>query len=208
MDIDVSVRFVPIAGIVSTLAAACAASPTAPAAVPPPPLVSISCGEVVNGYQCKANVADSPAEQQRDVTGLATWSTSDPAIATVNSVGFVTALQSGDVAIRTSYHGAETFVALTVRPGGANYYFTALSGWITDSRNGTKIGGVTVRVLDGPNTNRTVTGGADGAYQMYELEPGTFTVQFSKAGYMTSTLGAFLPGDRFVSLDAVMTPAR
>ena len=166
----------------------------------------MGCGEVVNGYQCNASVADSPTSQPRDVTGFATWSTSDPGVATVNSVGFVTALRNGDVAVRTSYRDVEGFLTLTVRPGGANYYYKALSGWIVDARNETKIGGVTVRVLDGPNANRLVVGGSDGAYQMYELEPGTFTVQFSKPGYVTSTLRASLPGDRFVSLDARLTP--
>lgn len=191
----------------AALTAACGGSPTAAPSPVPTSLVFVGCGEVVNGYQCSAKFAESEAGPSRDVTGLATWSTSDPSVATVNSVGFVTALQNGDVAIRTSYRGTEGFTTLSVRPGGQNYYFRALSGWIIDSRNETKIGGVTVRILDGPNANRSVTGGPEGAYQIYELEPGTFTVQFSKTGYITSTLGVTLPGDRFVSLDARLTPS-
>jgi hypothetical protein len=166
-------------------------------------LLSMSCGEVVNGYQCSASVADSPTGPQRDVTGLATWSTSDTTIATVNSVGFVTALKSGDVAVRVNYRGTEGFLAFDVRPGGANYYFRALSGWITDAQDKSKLIGTTVRILDGPNANRTATS-TDGAYQIYDLEPGTFTIRFSKPGYVTVDRVAVLPGNRFTSLDVEM----
>jgi len=160
----------------------------------------MSCSEVLNGYQCSASVADSRPGPQRDVTGLVTWSTSDTTIATVNSIGFVTALTTGDVAIRVNYQGTEGFLALDVRPGGANYYFRALSGWITDAQDKTKLIGTTARILDGPNANRTTTS-TDGAYQIYDLEPGTFTIRFSRPGYVTVDRIAVLPGNRFVSLD-------
>jgi hypothetical protein len=89
---------------------------------------------------------------------------------------------------------------LDVRPGGANYYFRALSGWITDAQDKMKLIGTTARILDGPNANRTMTS-TDGAYQIYDLEPGTFTIRFSKPGYVTGDRIAVLPGNRFVSLD-------
>ena len=155
----------------------------------------------MNGYQCNAALANADGSQ-RDITRLVAWSTSDPKIATINSLGFVTALASGDVAIRMRYNDEDNFVPLTVRPGGANYYFKALSGWTTDASDGTKIPGVNVLVLDGPNANRAATSGADGAYQMYELQLGTFKVRFSKPGYATVDRTAFLSGDKFTSLDA------
>ena len=161
----------------------------------------LQCGEVVNGYQCNAALANEIDGSQHDITSLVTWSTSDPKIATVNSLGFVTVLKSGDVVIRMRYNGEDNFIPLTVRPGGANYYFKALSGWTTDARDGTKIPGVNVLVLDGPNANRMATSGQDGAYQMYELQLGTFTVRFSKPGYVTVNRTAFLSGDKFTGLD-------
>jgi hypothetical protein len=179
--------------------------PTPPS--PRPPVLALECSEVVNGYQCHASVVNQIDGTQRDITGLVKWSTSDPKIATVNSVGFVTALASGDVAIRVNYNGEDNFLPMTVRPGGANYYFKALSGWTTDASNGTKIPGVDVRILDGPNANRMTSSGPDGAYQMYELAIGTFTVRFSKAGYLTLDRTAFLSGDNFTGLDAQLMRA-
>ena len=194
-------RLVATAAVAIASAYGCGGTPTTPA-----PLLAISCSEVVNGYQCGASVLDGPTSTQpRDVTGLATWSTSDPRVATVNSVGWVTVVATGDVAIRASYRGAEDFLRLSVRQGGASYYFRALSGWTTDARDGSKLSGVQVRILDGPNMNRTSSSGADGAYQMYDLELGTFTVRFTKTGYNTLDQSVTLSGDKFTGLDAQLT---
>ena len=54
----------------------------------------------------------------QDVTGLATWSTSDTSIATVDSVGFVKVVRAGNVVIRASYRGVDGFIPLEVVPGG------------------------------------------------------------------------------------------
>ena len=85
---------------------------------------------------------------------------------------------------------------------GANYF--AVSGFATDSQDATKIPGVTVRILDGPNTNRTATTGTDGSYQMFDLQVGTFTMQFSKAGYVTLNRSFTLTGDTFNDASATL----
>ena len=87
----------------------------------------------------------------RDVTGLATWSTSDANIATVNSVGFVTVLQDGQVAIRASYQGESTFLIMQVQAGGLRRYYYALSGWVVDAETETKLAGVSVAFVAGAN---------------------------------------------------------
>lgn len=86
---------------------------------------------------------------------------------------------------------------MQVEAGGLRRYYRAVSGFVTDSQDGTKIPGVTVRIIEGPNTGRTATTGNDGAYQLYDLEPGTFTMQFSKTGYVTMQAPFTVTGDRF-----------
>lgn len=176
--------------------------PTAPTTVPSV-LLGIGCGQQLDGYQC--SLYDETNGVRRDVTGLATWSTSDTNIATVNSVGFVTVLQDGQVAIRASYKSESTFLTMTVEAGGLRRYYRALSGWVVDAETETKIAGVTVTFLAGANAGRVGQTGTDGAYQIYDLQPGTFTVRFSKAGYRSADYAFTLPGDRFVSLDARLT---
>jgi Carboxypeptidase regulatory-like domain len=166
-------------------------------------LLSIGCGQDVDGYQCSLR-ADSNGVS-RDVTGFATWSTSDTNIATVNSVGFVTVLQDGQVAIRASYQGESTFLIMQVQAGGLRRYYRALSGWVVDAETETKLAGVSVAFVAGVNVGRTTQTGTDGAYQIYDLQPGTFTVRFSKAGYRSADYPFTLPGDRLVSLDARLT---
>jgi hypothetical protein len=168
-------------------------------------MLQVGCELAVNGYRCRASVlVDDPPVPSQDVTGLATWSTSDPTIATITSVGFLTVSRIGEVSVRATYQDLEGFEIFRAEPGGMSYYHRALSGWVRDARDNTTIAGVSVQVLDGPNTGRTVTTGSDGAYQMYELQPGTFRVRFSRAGYVTTERPVALPGDTLVSLDATL----
>ena len=166
--------------------------------------LSLSCAAEVGGYQCSAFTTDASGTSQRDVSGLATWTTSDTGIARVNSLGFVTVSRAGRAAIRASYQGTDGFLTMDLQPGGSSVYFRALSGWVTDSRDKSKLPGVTVRIIGGPNAGRTTTTGTDGAYQLYDLEPGALTVVFSKPGFATVSFLYSLPGDRFVSLDAML----
>ena len=165
--------------------------------------LGIGCGLDVDGYQCSLSIEANGVS--RDVTGLATWSTSDTTIATVNSVGFVTVLKDGQVAIRASYQGESTFLTMKVEAGGLRAYYRALSGWVVDAQTETKLAGVNVAFVEGANIGRTAQTGADGAYQIYDLQPGTFTVRFSRAGYRSADYSFTLPGDRLVSLDARLT---
>jgi hypothetical protein len=189
-------------------ATACADNPAAPTPLAGPepdgPILAISCNEEVGGYRCRASLM-SPTTASQDVTGLATWSTSDTSIATVNTVGYVNVTQGGEVAIRAEYRGLAGFTAFSVQPGGLRYYHRALGGWIRDRETEAKIGGVAVEIVSGPNAGRSTTAGPDGSYRIYDLEPGTFTVRFTTAGYARAEYSFTLPGDRFNSLDAWLT---
>lgn len=184
--------------LAAALGTACNRSPAAPSSE----FTSAGCSEVLDGYQCHAEYGT--AAQTRDVTGLATWSTSDTNIATVNSVGFVTVLRAGSVAIRAKYRDADAFLTMQVEPGGLRRYYRALSGFVTDSQDRSKVAGVFVTIVDGANANRRTTTGVDGAYQFYDLEPGTFTVRFSRNGYATLDQPFVLTGDKFNDLSVTL----
>ena len=189
------------------VAAGCSREATAPTPVEPPTQVlGINFRQVVNGYECQAMLFTGNNGQSRDITGLSSWSTSDSTIATVNSVGFVTVHQKGDVAVRARYQDVEGFITIHgVVPGGVSYYYRSLSGSVRDRQTNFTLPGATVLVLDGANSGRTTTVRTDGAYEMDELQPGTFTVRFSFSGYATTDLQATLPGDRLTSLDATLS---
>ena len=190
------------------VAAGCSGESTAPTPAPEQPtqVLGINFRQVVNGYECQAMLFTGNNGQSRDVTGLSSWSTSDSTIATVNSVGFVTVLQKGDVAVRARYQDVEGFITIHgVVPGGVSYYYRSLSGSVRERQTNFTLPGATVLVLDGANSGRTTTVRTDGAYEMDELQPGIFTVRFSLPGYVTTDLQATLPGDRLTSLDATLS---
>lgn len=191
---------------VTVIATACAGgNPLAPGDTSmPSSVLLISCGEVLDGYQCRSTYATSFDDPGRDVTGLSTWTSSDTSVATIDSTGFATVTRAGNVAFRASYRGVEGFTSLHVEVGGLRRYYRAVSGWVTDSQDGTKLTNVDVRILDGPNAGRTASTGTSGAYQFYDLEIGTFTIRFSRDGYVTLERSYTLTGDTFNDFSVTM----
>ena len=104
--------------LVGGVVAACGGSPVSPANNPPDSFIALGCRAETGGYRCTATL-ESTTGALKDITGLATWSTSDTNIAIVNSVGFVTVIQAGEVAIRAAYQGTEAALILQVQPSAA-----------------------------------------------------------------------------------------
>jgi hypothetical protein len=210
------VRFVLISPAIAVLLAACGGSPASPSPFvdsssvsrfidsdTDPPL-ALGCEEQLDGYQCSARMWSEDG-LETDVTGVATWLTSDTRIARVDSPGFIVVIQPGEVAVRAKYQGLTGTAIMRVQPGGLRRYYRALSGWVRDAEKGATLSGVNVKIVKGPNAGRTTTTHDDGAYQIYDLQTGTFTVQFTKTGYATAERQFVLPGDRYNSLDVTLT---
>jgi len=88
-----------------------------PAPPSPFPVLLVNCYEDYGpGYRCRAEHVTSYTEQGRDVSGFATWSTSDTSIATVDTTGYVTVIRAGNVAIRAVYRDIEGFSTLNAQP--------------------------------------------------------------------------------------------
>ena len=165
-------------------------TPTSPSDTDPPALntVEVRCPEFGESSRCNAYGIEG-----QDVTGLATWSTSDPAIATVTSTGLVTAVRAGEVAIRASYRGGTAFRVVWAVPGqGLHGTSRTLAGMVL-SMNG-PLPGVVMLILNGPNAGRTMTTSSDGRFMMTDLQDGPFTIRLSKPGYRTAEYGWSIPG--------------
>lgn len=78
-----------------------------------------------------------------------------------------------------------------------------LSGTVKDAATSAAIGTATVRVLDGPNANRTATTGLDGQFQIGGLLPGGFTISVSATDYATMTQPVTLTANQAVSVALV-----
>ena len=60
----------------------------------------------------------------------------------------------------------------------------AISGYVTESKSGVEpLGGVTVSIL---GSGQSTTTGSDGTYSFKDMQPGNYSLQFTKTGYNTN----------------------
>jgi hypothetical protein len=159
--------------------------------VPARGAVMVRCPEFGESSRCQAFAEF--ADGGGDVTGLAEWSTGNPAIASVSSTGLVTAHAAGEVAIRASYRGVSGFAAVWVLPdGGVHGTSRTLQGNVY-SLNG-PLADVLMEILNGPNAGRKTTTGVTGYFYIDGLQDGQFTIRLSKPGYTTAEYIWSIPG--------------
>jgi hypothetical protein len=167
--------------------------------------VILSCLPVQANLQCTLIKTDysEPPLPSVDVTSLAQWSVSNPAIATVSTSGFVTVFGHGELDIIASDadYSPQTWSVL-VDPQQAPEVIYFLSGIVSEN-GGTNapIPGAVVEILDGYNAGKTATSNQVGAYDISRvLTKVSFTIRASQAGYLASTTtyevdGPFIPGN-------------
>ena len=156
-------------------------SPTSPPLGPIPTAIQIrglpqepfEVGAVVQ-LTAWATFSDGASQQVDPV-----WSSSTPAVASVDQNGFVFAHAGGETRITAVLGPATTEAGVTVAPANPDIY--DLSGQVFN-HNGRPVAGVLVVALDGPAAGRgTVTAG-DGWYTLHDLE-GDTSVAARKDGY-------------------------
>jgi hypothetical protein len=64
----------------------------------------------------------------------------------------------------------------------------------------------TVVILDGPNANRTATTNSSGSYSLQNLQPGGFTVQFTRADYDAQSIGVTVTQNTMLNVMLMRTP--
>jgi hypothetical protein len=129
-----------------------------------------------------------------DVTAQAVWGSSNMVVATVSAAGALAALAAGVTDIRATYSNVSGLLQITVsqRPH--------LTGIVTDADNNRPLAGVTVQVLDGPNSGRSTQTDDGGAYSLDNLVASSFTVQYAKTSYTTVTRGMTVAGESRVDV--------
>lgn len=145
--------------------------------------------------QAMARFSDQMLE---DVTAQVEWSSSNTAVATITGQGRVTLVGEGESEIRATFSGASDSVrVVAVAPPPET---RTLAGVVSDSSDGRGIPGALVRVLDGPNANRSGSTDGNGYYSIPGLFTGSFTIQITRDGYFSVERGLTLAGDTRVDL--------
>ena len=183
----------PMRSVIILLAfavAGCSSAPTGPSRSGPT-AVNLLCLPVQVNLQCRLTKVDysEPPPPSVDVTRLAEWAVSNPAIATVSS-GFVSVVGQGELDITASYanYTPQVWSVLidSQQPPQVIYF---LSGVIRENDGtDTRIPDAVVEILDGYNAGKSATSNQFGAYHISRvLTKVSFTVRASKPGYLTST---------------------
>lgn len=187
-----------VLAVVALAFAGCQAAPSSPSggsptSVNPNLKVDVRCPEFGESSRCSAFAMS--ADSGQEVTGLAQWSTSSPAIATVTSTGLVTAVGTGEVSIQASYQGVSGYAIVWATPGqGLSGTSRNLEGTVL-SLDG-PLADVLMEILTGPNAGRRTTTSANGYFSMTDLQDDRFSIRLSKAGYVTVTYTWSIPGGR------------
>lgn len=135
-----------------------------------------------------ARFSDSTA---RDVTTLASWTSSNDAYARVSSTGEVTVVGTGAVELRATYQGVVGVIRVEVSMPARTAF--VLTGVVRDSSTNLPVGGVDVRVVG--YAGGSVTTNQAGVYTLDDLASGRILVEFVKDGYEVAELGITLTGD-------------
>jgi hypothetical protein len=103
-----------------------------------------------------------------------TWSSENPATATVTPSGVVTAVASGTAAIRAAFEGISTTAPLTVSPGPRTF-----SGFVHESQptETVAIAGATIAVVDAKGVTQSIVSDKAGRFSVrLPMGPTRFTV--------------------------------
>src|SRR5262249_7493713 len=174
-------------GLAATLTlAACAGNTgSSPASPTPPPTSSATVSSVTvttpsatgSTFQLSATARFTDATS-RDVTAIATWSTSNVLIASVSATGLVTVVGSGQVEFRAIYQSVAGSLAMMLTPG------FALSGAVQEvGPDPHAMSGVRLEIVGGPGNGRVATSDAGGSFSFGGVT-GVVALEATKAGYL------------------------
>jgi hypothetical protein len=135
----------------------------------------------------------------RDVTAIATWTSSDISIATVAATGLVTVVGSGPVELRARYQNVAGSLAMQVQPG------FALSGTVQEVGPAMHaLSSVRLQIVNGPGTGAAVTSDAAGRFRFTNVS-GVVTIEASVPGFIPWRV-ANLTVDRDLAIQVAMYP--
>jgi hypothetical protein len=177
-------KLVPaVAGaVVLGVTIACGSSPNAPSAAPSavkalkvtgPPLVVSDVAQ----FTAVATMNDGATS---DVTGQATWTSSNTAVATVTATGKVTAVKQGGVTIHAAYRGATDAEYHNVAP----LLFFKADGVVAEAPPGfSALSDARVEITAGANVGAAVISDSAGVFSFGSMRGDNYTFKVTRPGF-------------------------
>jgi hypothetical protein len=178
--------------VTAALTAACngnkSSNPTAPTTPTPPgatlrSVVVTSAAASTTTFQMTAR-ADLSDGSSQDVTASSRWEVSDPNLATVSTTGVLTVIHSGHVDVRATYQQMTGTLGMTLSAPQPPQGTVALNGYSQEAPpTAHPLAGVTVTIVQGPDTGKSTTTDATGFFRFTSLQPGVVGAEAVKDGY-------------------------
>ena len=148
--------------------------------------------EVQSGDQMIASARFSDGED-RDVTTSASWTTSNPGVATVSSAGIVTVAAAGIVELRATYQNVAGSLVVVVEAPAAPAIFV-LDGIVRNGSTGQPLEGVRVQIVG--DVSGRVTTDEIGSYVFTGLPAGRILIEFTRDGYQYMEISVEMAGSQ------------
>jgi hypothetical protein len=175
--------------------AGCGKSPLTPEEASFKSLVVVGTPPPVGGSSQFTALALHTDGTSETVTSHVTWTSSNPAVATVSGDGMVTALSRGSVEIDATV--ASTRGSLTFDVRSAVTF--RLTGTVTDTITRAGIAGATVIAKDASGSSKSAVTSSSGTYTIPDVRSGAFTVSVRADGYTAASQSITLVGDLTIS---------
>jgi hypothetical protein len=173
-------------------------APTAsPSASPTVTAVTVS-GQTPSGFSVQLTATALLSDgTTRDVTTMATWSSSNESVITVSPMGLASIVGTGSADVRASYQNVVGTLAIEFGGG------FAVSGRVREEApNAPTLSAVRVEVVSGPRAGAFVMSDATGAFRISNLT-GLVDLQATRPGYFPWRLGS-LTVDHDLTIDVTM----
>jgi hypothetical protein len=149
----------------------------------------------------------------RDVTGEATWTSSDPAIARMVAAGQMASVTPGDATVGVTFRDVKAASLVRVFPGEPPLWVIEqgqVSAFVNDASRaspGNGLEGATVEIISGHNAGRKAVTGAGGIYTFFPpFVCGPLTARATREGYADTAGSSVMCMDGMPKL--TMTPAQ
>jgi hypothetical protein len=173
--------------------------------------VQLSCWPIARGVQCHLLALSRDAGQSpRDVTANTAWRLSGPLGVQVSAPGLIQSTADGDVDIEAEYQSRRAHQMVRLARGGSGQLLIIVRGTAFATNEGriSPLAGVRIEVVRGADSGRSVTTGADGAYDLAGIVPGTLAILATRAGFAPTELSVQVgPGDGHVNVVMRVRPA-
>jgi hypothetical protein len=207
-------RIIAVVGVLGLVTACGHESPLPGPTTPGPTIVTLTISSGVFSFSSPSLMQPGESRQfsatvslsdktSRDVTGTATWRTSNPSVFSLTG-GLVTAMTAGEGSITVNYEGRSAGLYIVSLPSGTG----VLVGTVKEASF--PIAGTTIAVVGGPMAGRSAVSDGSGSYRLYGVV-GDLQIRASRDGYVALTkpvtVTPFSTPRRDQTLDFDLNPA-